>query len=138
MKVIQNERWLNKGTGKAIPPHYGPHSDLHIKKRVESRKGYSHSIETRKKIGEKSKGRRPNLGRVFSEEFRIKIGNSKRGTKATEEQKMRRSEFSKGSKNPMYGKKQPTLTCEHCGITLSKTNYKRFHGEKCKSIRGEK
>lgn len=38
-----------------------------------------HSEETRRKIGEKSKGRRTNAGRVFSDEWRKNIGNASRG-----------------------------------------------------------
>lgn len=40
-----------------------------------------HSEETRKKIGEKSKGRRTNAGKVFSSEWRQNIGNASRGRK---------------------------------------------------------
>jgi group I intron endonuclease len=38
-----------------------------------------HSEETKRKIGEKSRGRRTNAGKVFSEEWRKNIGNASRG-----------------------------------------------------------
>lgn len=40
-----------------------------------------HSEETRKKIGEKSKNRKTNNGRFFSNEWRQNIGNASRGRK---------------------------------------------------------
>jgi group I intron endonuclease len=40
-----------------------------------------HSEETRRKIGEKSKGRQTNTGKVFSAEWRQNIGNASRGRK---------------------------------------------------------
>lgn len=43
-----------------------------------------HSEETKRKIGEKSKGRQCNLGRVFSDEWKKNIGNASRGRKFSE------------------------------------------------------
>lgn len=40
-----------------------------------------HSEETKRKIGEKSKGRRTNQGKLFSAEWRQNIGNASRGRK---------------------------------------------------------
>lgn len=40
-----------------------------------------HSEETKRKIGEKSKGRRTNQGKTFSAEWRQNIGNASRGRK---------------------------------------------------------
>ena len=132
MDAVKDERWLNRQNAGHTFSQFGAQSEDWIKKRIESRQGYKHSEETKKKIGAKSKGRRPNLGRIFSNEVRLKISQAQKGKKHSEEQKMKRKEFSKGEGNPMYGKKQPTVRCEVCGIVCSKTNYLRFHGIKCK------
>lgn len=46
-----------------------------------------HSEDTKRKIGEKSKGRQTNAGRVFSDEWRTNIGNASRGRKFSQDVK---------------------------------------------------
>jgi group I intron endonuclease len=54
--------------------------------------GVKHSYETKKKIGEKSKGRQANLGRKFTEEQKKKMSEASRGRKFSEEVKQKMSE----------------------------------------------
>lgn len=85
------------------------------------------AIEIKNKIGEKSKGRKPFLGRKHSEETKKKISLAKQGvsTPKSEAMKLKLSNTRKamkldfsGEKNPMYGKKQSTKTKE----LISKAN----------------
>jgi len=111
---------------------------------------FKRSEETKKKISEAFKNR------VFSEEHKERIRQSKLGKKASEESKKKMSEARKGKprpqswhdkmkgkfvgdKNPRYGKQSlmkgksfPTIKCEHCGKEASKGNYNRWHGDNCK------
>ena len=72
------------------------------------------------------------------------------GKKHTIETKQKQSELKQGKNNPMYGRKhtadamlsssikqagipKPKYTCEHCQkIIGGKSNYLRYHGNKCK------
>lgn len=51
-----------------------------------------HTEETKRKIGEKSKGRKTNNGRVFSDEWRKNIGKASKGRTFTDETNARRRE----------------------------------------------
>ena len=124
---------MNRGSGGKRFLAIGPQSYNHIQKRLESRKGYFHSEETKQKIGEKSKGR------LKSEESKRKTKESglARNWHPSEEHKKiisltHKGKCHTGEKNPMYGKKQPTVTCENCGRVMMKTNYIRWHGNNCK------
>jgi len=39
-----------------------------------------------------------------------------------------------GKNNGMYGVKRPRIICKHCGKDTDDANYKRWHGDRCKSI----
>lgn len=89
--------------------------ELLRKQLSESMSGRTFSEETKRKIGEKSKGRKPMLGKKHSEETKKKIAESKIGisTPKSEETRKRMSDTWKkiapdrrGIKNPMHGKKQ--------------------------------
>ena len=72
-------------------------SEDSIKKRTESRKGYTHSEETKKKIRDSNKG--SNLGKIHSEETRKKVSEAGKGRTHSEETKRRLSEINKGKKH---------------------------------------
>ena len=69
-------------------------SEDSIKKRTESRKGYTHSEETKKKIRDSNKG--SNLGKIHSEETRKKVSEAGKGRTHSEETKRKLSESHKG------------------------------------------
>lgn len=54
--------------------------------------GLKHSEETKKKIGEKSKGRKPNLGKKLSDDTKKKISDSSKDRQFSEETKKHLSE----------------------------------------------
>jgi hypothetical protein len=68
----------------------------------------------------------PNYGKTASEETRKKIGDRIRGRKQTEEEKRRR-----GIAN--LGKTKPKKLCEHCNQLVAVNGYARWHGSNCKS-----
>ena len=66
--------------------------------KVHGNKGRKRTKETRRKMSEALKGR------IFSEEWKRKIGEGNKGKKRTEETRRKLSEVKKGRNNPMYGK----------------------------------
>lgn len=134
--AVKSERWLNRQNG-GKEFFCGEQASAHIAKRVKSRNGYSHSEETRKKIGLKSLGRLKSS--ITREKIREKIilnnyHHSEETRKRMSANRKGKTSHS-GENNPMYGKKQPTETCEYCFLVCSKTNYIRFHGTNCKKVR---
>jgi hypothetical protein len=65
-----------------------------LKGRTVWNKGVPHTEETKQKISKNCKGK--NKGRIFSEEHKRKIGNSRLGKKHTEESKLKCSLVNKG------------------------------------------
>ena len=63
-----------------------------------------------------------------SEETRRKIGDRIRGRKQTEEEKARR-----GLAN--LGKVKPKKLCPHCNQMIAVNTYPRWHGDQCRSIK---
>lgn len=101
--------------------------ELLRKQLSESMTGRTFSEETKRKIGEKSKGRKPMLGKKHSEETKKKIAESKIGIstpKSVETRKKMSDTWKKiapnrsGIKNPMHGKKQSANSKE----LISKAN----------------
>lgn len=89
------------------------------------RKGYSEEYKQARSIKHTGKGN-PNYGKTASEETRKKIGDKIRGRKQTEEERLRR-----GLAN--LGKTKPKKLCEHCNQLVAVNGYARWHGINCRS-----
>lgn len=88
--------------------------ELHKNKKV-GMYGKKHTDETRKKMRESSKGNQNCLGRVLSEETKLKISESNKGKIVSDLTKKKISENHhnvSGEKNPMYGRKHSPETIE--------------------------
>ena len=107
----------------------------------------------------------PNFGRLWTDEHRKNASISHQGHIRTVESRQKQSASTKGrtqsiehiqnrsgENHPGYGKElsinhkekirqsvlsMPLHTCEHCGKTTNKGNYKRWHNDNCKVIKGE-
>lgn len=69
----------------------------------------------------------PLYGKGHTEETKRKISNAKTGKKLE-----RTAEHNAKIAAAMAGRKPLQDTCEHCGLTTSITNIKRWHNDKCK------
>ena len=116
--------------------------------------GKTQSTDTREKIRVKATGRKasPELKEKFSLS-RKGEGNAMYGRTHRLESRTLMSIARKGTQvgedNPFYGKthsdetkkhlsearkSQPKLKCQHCGKMVDPSNYKRWHGDRCKAI----
>jgi len=83
------------------------------------------SEEWRANMAKKKKGENnPRYGVEVLEETRRKIGDKIRGRKQTEEEKARR-----GAAN--RGRVKPKILCPHCEQMISVNTYPRWHGDQC-------
>jgi len=90
------------------------------------RKRKPFSEEWRAKMSEKKKGENnPRHGVELSSDTRRKIGDKIRGRKQTEEEKARRAEANRG-------KVKPKKLCPHCGEMIAVNTYSRWHGTNCR------
>lgn len=105
--------------------------------------GRNHILLTKYKIAETKRGkpmqeitrlaiRKSRLGvpNPASEETKLKISVANRGKFWTEDRKKRASELAKSRGQTVSLTRK---TCSYCGIVCSSSNYKRWHGENCKS-----
>ena len=82
--------------------------------------------EWRAKMSESKRGAKNNrYGVELSDETRQKIGDRIRGRKQTEEEKARRAEANRG-------KVKPKILCPHCNQVIAANTYPRWHGDQCK------
>jgi len=122
MKVVESSRWLNKTDNKSIFPMPGPLNAMYGKTgELSPRFGTSHSVETKRIIGEKSRKKRGKmpvgfsekmrnivLGRTHTAETKNKIKEALSGRTISEEHKKNISKNHadmSGYKNPFFGKK---------------------------------
>jgi len=96
---------------------------------ITGRKRASFSEEWRAKMSASKLGENNNrYGVDVSEETRRKIGDRIRGRKQTEEEKARR-----GLAN--LGKVKPKKLCPHCNQMIAVNTYPRWHGANCASLK---
>lgn len=96
-----------------------------------------HSVDRRTNASKRMIGNKNGLG-----------NKSRTGQKQSMEERQKKSESLKGEKNPNYRKKlpnwrkdeiraamlsRPKLKCPHCSKEIDPANYKRYHGDICKS-----
>lgn len=107
---------------------------------LKGKPGKKHSEETKQKL------REINLGKIHSpmkEETKLKLSESLRGRERSKEHAEKLSKALKG-RTPGVEERKAYLkameagktTCEHCGKTTTKGNYRRWHGDNCK-LNGE-
>lgn len=87
------------------------------------------SEEWRNNLSRNHKSKQPEFNGSLSEETRKKIGDRIRGRKQTEEEKQRRSVAN-------LGKTQEKRQCPHCNQSISVNTYPRWHGTNCKQLKG--
>ena len=92
---------------------------------ITGRKRAPFSEEWRARMSESKRGEKNNrYGVELSEETRQKIGDRIRGRKQTDEEKARRAEANRG-------KTKPKKLCPHCNQMIAVNTYPRWHGENC-------
>jgi len=83
------------------------------------------SEEWRARMSESKLGEKNNrYGVEVSEETRRRIGDRIRGRRQTDEEKARRAEANRG-------KVKPKLLCPHCQQMIAVNTYPRWHGDRC-------
>jgi len=89
----------------------------------KKRESFSH--EWLENLSKNHKSKQPGFNGSISEETRKKIGDKIRGRKQTEEEKIAR-----GMAN--IGKKREKKLCPHCKKLVAVNGYARWHGDNCK------
>ena len=82
--------------------------------------------EHRAKLSNNHKSKQPNFNGSLSDNTRKKIGDKLRGRKQTEEEKLARSLAN-------MGKKREKRLCPHCGQLVAVNGYARWHGDQCRA-----
>ena len=113
-----------KNTGKKL-------TEEQIARQVTAQTGRKRapfSEEWRARMSESKRGEKNNrYGVELSEATRQRIGNRIRGRKQTPEEKARRAEANRG-------KTKPKILCPHCGQMIAVNTYPRWHGVNCRKL----
>lgn len=113
-----------KNTGKKL-------TEEQIAKQVAAQTGRKRkpfSDEWLDKMSKNHKSKQPGFDGSLKEETKKKIGDKIRGRKQTAEEKARRSAAN-------MGKVKPKKLCLHCNQLIAVNGYARWHGANCKSLR---
>ena len=112
-----------KNLGKKLTPEQVEK----LKKAMTGKKKPPITEEHRAKLSAAGSGKNnANYGKTASEETRKKIGDKLRGRKQTEEEKLARSLAN-------MGKKREKKLCPHCAQLVAVNGYARWHGANCRS-----
>ena len=79
-------------------------------------------------LSKNHKSKQPGFDGTIKEETRKKIGDKIRGRKQTNEEKKRRGDSVKA-----LGLKREKKLCPHCSQLISVNTYPRWHGDNCKT-----
>ena len=117
--------------GKSLEEKVGLDRSLEIRKKIaESKKGKSsgmlgkhHSEETKKKLS----------NRIVTLEQRLKISESKKGMKFSQEHLLNLSNINKINGAKKRGIPKPKITCPHCGKEGGNSLMTRYHFDNCKN-----
>ena len=122
LRELYAEYISKKNKGRIQPPE---EKERQLKAQI-ARKRAPFSAEWRAKLSAAKKGENNNrYGAIVSEETRKKIGDKIRGRKMSEEEKRRRGDANKG-------KTREKILCPHCHQHISVNTFPRWHGENCK------
>lgn len=121
VKLGRSER--AKGNNPARRPGVG--AKISAAKTGKSRKPFSE--EWRANLGKNHKSKNGTYDCSIKEETKKKIGDKLRGRKQTQEEKDRR-----GASVKALGLKREKLLCPHCNQMIAVNGYARWHGDKCK------
>lgn len=80
-------------------------------------------------LSKNHKSKQPGFDGTITEETRKKIGNKIRGRKQTNEEKKRRGDSVKA-----LGLKREKKLCPHCQQSIAINTYPRWHGENCRNL----
>ena len=129
------ERYKNKNNH----PMFGKHHSEEAKQKQREAMlgnshtlGYSHTEEAKRKISISISGEKNgNFGRVFTEDHRRKISNSKLGRALSDEHKIKIGKAVKGEKNGFYGRIHTEETKQKIRTSLKSINRQK-HTEETK------
>ena len=111
--------------GESHPAYGKQWTDKHRKNASISHKGHIRTLESIQKQSKKTKGRKQSLEHIANRSGTNHPGYGK------ELDLERKEKIRQGVLN------MPLHTCEHCGKTTTKGNYKRWHNDNCKVVKGE-
>lgn len=101
--------------------------------------GFTHSEESKKKMSEKAKGNKRNLGRVLTQETKDKISLKEKGKIIPDTVKAKMSEAKTGENNSFFGKRHTEETKKKISEKKTGTKLTSEHKEKIsKSGKGRK
>ena len=110
-----------------------------VKKTAEHKQKISNSLKGRKKgpLSDQHKKKISEFWKGKPKPWTRRPGelNSFYGKTHSEETKKRFKEVKQGSNNPMFGRKQKRIICEHCNTEVPVNIYPRFHGLKCDVVK---
>lgn len=112
----------DRNTGRIQPPE----EKIKQLKAQTGRKRAAFSEEWLSKLKAARQGNRNGMfGKSQNEETRRKIGDKIRGRKQTPEEKARRAEANRG-------RAKPKMLCPHCQQLIAVNTYPRWHGDQCR------
>jgi hypothetical protein len=148
LKVIENERWLNKSNGRAIPPQFGRQHSEDFKERQRRRMLKNNPMVGRVQSEREKEIRQEIRKKPKSEKAKENIRNGKIGDKNPNYGRKHDSEYCKRMSEKLKGRvfseehrqnlkgKKNRVECSYCHKLFSPHIISRYHGIKCQENRG--